>query len=124
VGYVPPTATDAGTPDGARERYLGSLHRSADGGIAWLGWKLSEHGGAAEADFQRFYGIDLIRATRTGELTFERLLSLLRHLPGEGAFFSAILKAEPELAEPPKPKKHAASPEEIARMFGLKRSPN
>ena len=48
-----------------------------------------------------------------------RLVSLLRHLPGDGAFWRAVFKEEPELLEPPKVKKRPASADEIAKLFKL-----
>jgi hypothetical protein len=47
-------------------------------------------------------------------------VSLIRYLPGDGAFWRAVFQAEPELAEPPKPKKRAANAQEIAKLFKLR----
>ena len=47
-------------------------------------------------------------------------MSLIRYLPGDGAFWRAVLEADPKLAEPPKPKKRAASADEIAKLFKLR----
>jgi len=47
-------------------------------------------------------------------------VSLLRNLPGDGAFWRAVFQAEPKLLEPEKPKKRAASINEIAQMFKLR----
>lgn len=47
-------------------------------------------------------------------------MSLLRHLPGDGAFWRAVFEANPKLAEPEKPKKRAASAGEIAQLFKLR----
>jgi hypothetical protein len=48
-------------------------------------------------------------------------VSLIRYLPGDGAFWRAVFKDEPELLEPPKPKpKRPASAGEIAQLFKLR----
>ena len=47
-------------------------------------------------------------------------MSLLRNLPGDGAFWHAVFQAEPKLLEPEKPKKRAATTGEIVQMFKLR----
>ncbi len=47
-------------------------------------------------------------------------MSLLRNLPGDGAFWRAVFQANPKMLEPEKPKKRAATMGEIVQMFKLK----
>lgn len=50
---------------------------------------LAEHGGAVEADLQRFYAVDL-RWLVDQRLTYRRLVVLLAHLPREAALVQAL----------------------------------
>lgn len=45
-----------------------------------MGW------GALEADFQRFYRIEITKAVFSDGMTFRRFLNLVRGLPGDSAF--------------------------------------
>lgn len=50
------------------------------GKLPGLVWLLREHGEAVEADFQRYYGIDLAGLWR-GEITPRRVMVLAKNLP-------------------------------------------
>jgi hypothetical protein len=65
------------------------LARSVAGGIARAADLLAEHGGAIEADLQRYYGVHV--GDFPTRLTARRLFTLLEHLPDDCALRRAGL---------------------------------
>jgi hypothetical protein len=68
----------------------------AAGGSVSLAELIDEHGGAIEADLQRFYGADLLDVYR-GRLHPRKVLRWLAWLPDDGAFAASVRGGRPWL---------------------------
>jgi hypothetical protein len=68
------------------------------GGIAGAADLLGEHGGAIEADLQRFYRVHV--GDFPWPLTARRLKVLLAHLPADAALWESMRAAATEAARP------------------------
>lgn len=77
------------------------------GGIVGVATLLAEHGGAIEADLQRFYGLHL--GDFPSPLTARRLDVLLKHLPPEAALWMSMQESAKTAARP--------DPEAVARQL-------
>jgi len=91
-----------------------------DGGIAGLRYAVDTFYGALEADFLRFYAVDL-RAVLWGEHAWgvRRLVALVRGLPADSAFASAISAEESSTPTPAPDRPAPATPAEIAAFFPI-----
>jgi len=94
--------------------------RAEPGGIESLGRILSHHWGPLEADFVRYYQLDLRHACfGRRQIGARRLGVLIGGLPVDSAFMRSYLhhRTRPVLPPPPQPRR-TSSPEQIRRAGG------